>query len=202
MKDFIGSESCFRRSRVTPPGAPLSETVSKENNRSYSSQLWAWVQTQTTAETKPEHCVGTQPGDTSATIPDLSIAARSLSEHVSSQFTALRTSRIEQRWQGAAEHAGSCSGRGTVAAGDVATYQEPFVRRGLLIHAHVQIQGYSFWVKKPLSQRLLEAVLREGSRRYCNLHLAPGPPSCSWSLLEIRQCTRGSFCLPQYLSQS
>lgn len=62
-----------------------------------------------------------------------------------------------------------------MAAGDVATYQEPFVCRGLLIHAHVQIQGYSFWVKKPLRQRLLEAVLREGSRRYYNLHLAPGP---------------------------
>lgn len=74
---------------MTPLGAPLSEIVSKENNRSYSSQLWAWVQTQTIAETKREHCVGTQPGNTFAAIPDRSIAAQSLFEHVSPQFVAL-----------------------------------------------------------------------------------------------------------------
>lgn len=75
---------------------------------------------------------------------------------------------------------------------DTDTYQEPFVHRALLIHAHVQIQGYHFWVKKPLSQRLLEAMLRECSRRYCYLHLVPVPSqaNCYWSLLEIGQWPR------------
>lgn len=48
-KDFIGRETCFKRHKVTPLGALLSEIGSKENNRSYSSRLWAQVQTQTIA---------------------------------------------------------------------------------------------------------------------------------------------------------
>lgn len=42
-------ETCFKRHKVTPLGALLSEIGSKENNRSYSSRLWAQVQTQTIA---------------------------------------------------------------------------------------------------------------------------------------------------------
>lgn len=41
MKVFTGRESCFKRHKVTPLGALLSEIASKENNRSYSVRLWA-----------------------------------------------------------------------------------------------------------------------------------------------------------------
>lgn len=96
-----------------------------------------------------------------------------------------------KRRQAAAALAGSCAGRGTVAAVDTATYQEHFVHKALLIHTHVQIQGYRFWVKKPLSQRLLEAMLRECSGRGCCLCLVPVPSqSCCWSLLAIGQWAR------------
>lgn len=45
MKVFTGRESCFKRHKVTPLGAVLSEIASKENNGSYSSRLWAQGQT-------------------------------------------------------------------------------------------------------------------------------------------------------------
>lgn len=205
MKDFTGRESCFKRHKVTPLGAVLSEIVSKENNRSYSSRLWAQVQTQTIALDQ------TRALSRNIARFRKKIGYRSRPEHHSSEpvwthasvimIRCIRSKRDTGKWpQAAAERTGSRAGRGMLAAVDAATYQEPLVHRALLIRTHVQIQGYHFWVKKPLSQRLLEAMLRQCSRRYCCLRLVPIPSqaSCYWSLLETGHWAGWSFRLPWY----
>ena len=111
-----------------------------------------------------------------ATNLDLSIIAQSLFEHMLQSLRFLMSKQhIGKRLQAAAERTGSCAGRGTVAAVDASTYQEPFVHRALLIRTHGQIQGYHLWVKKPLSQRLPEANA-EGAQQEV---LLPSPCSCT-----------------------
>lgn len=102
LKDFIGRESCFKRHKVTPLGSLLSEIVSKENNRSYSSRLWAQVQAQTIALDQTRAVswnIARFRKKKLATNLDLSIRAQSLFEHMlqSLQFLALWASRLQAR---------------------------------------------------------------------------------------------------------
>lgn len=88
------------------------------------------------------------------------------------QFGALQASRT-QASSGRLLPSALGHGRGAVAAVDTATYQEPFAQGALLIRERVQIQGYHFWGKKPLGQRLLEI---EGVQQEV---LLPLPCSCT-----------------------
>lgn len=62
------------------------------------------------------------------------------------------------------------------------------MHKALLICTLVQMQGYHFCDGEPLTQRLLEAMLRECHRKFCCLCFGPisSQPICSKLLLEIR----------------